>query len=186
MRHPLPLVLLLAACTDPAGGGPSTPGDTGETGDPPGDPPDGDCRRASDCDDDEICLLSGACDTPWGRTFAVGIDAAFLPFTKPSGAGWDPLGGDPDPYWTLFVDGVEVGRSPERSNTRDATWDERFRVTIRENTTVRFVVSDEDATFDDEVAAFTYDPPSLEVLRDGSDGVNENDADFRVAFEIVE
>lgn len=144
------------------------------------------CQRAQDCASDEVCLSDGTCADPYGHTWSVGLGLGRIHPTKPSDAAWDPLGGAPDPFWTLFVDGAEIGGGAIHENSTSVDWTERYQVVIDDDTTIRFLVEDDDLNFDDEIAELVYSPPSIQALRDEGAGIEVDDSDFGVVFELVD
>jgi hypothetical protein len=57
---------------------------------------------------------------------------------------WDADGSAPDPFIQVFVDGVSVGTTSARANTRFPTWTARFRGTVSNGSIVELDVWDED------------------------------------------
>lgn len=78
----------------------------------------------------------------------VSLKSARIPSKTRDGRSWDKVGGDaPDPYAVLFVDEVEVLRTPVASNTIEPKWpdQESFNLKIPVSAKVRVEVWDDNA-----------------------------------------
>jgi hypothetical protein len=125
----------------------------------------GDCPTP--CVGDDICIGT-TCHAAFPRTYTL-ILGVSLDSRDNDGECWDePLCGAPDPYVVLRVDGQELGRTDEASDTFGHRWSERpFMVTLRAGSVVELVASDGDVDLDDPAARCIASPITAAALRSG-------------------
>ena len=71
-------------------------------------------------------LVLGACvthpggpfDSPWSYT----IEHATVASVQPNGDNWDPDNSAPDPYVVVYINNVQLDRTPEDDNTYTPDW----------------------------------------------------------------
>ncbi len=117
------------------------------------------------CVGDQICICPGtaqfceavkACETAYGRRYRIGVFTVSLPDRDPAGDCWDEPGcGAPDPYATITLDGIELGRTEAASDIFDGVYDPPFIAdgSISAGSTVNITFFDEDPLGADEFAA---------------------------------
>lgn len=104
----------------------------------------GACQRHYDCSKVDVCL-TGRCEAASGREYQFKILNAKIPERRPDGTTWDPLGGAPDPWVKLVIDGNTVGSTKTRSDTFSPVWNESLPwARVYENSRVELFLYDED------------------------------------------
>jgi hypothetical protein len=89
------------------------------------------------------------------------VEKATIPERTRDGRQWDAVGGDlPDPFAKVFVDDVELFRTPVQSNTLHPTWPDSIRANYRiaPRTPMRFELWDDNA--------LTHSPICMYQIRD--------------------
>ena len=136
----------------------------------------GDCTTA--CLGDQICVGT-TCAPAFPRSYQLELYAS-LGSRDPDGACWDDLFcGAPDPYVTVRVDGVNVYRTREASESFSARYPgERVTVSLRSGSEVFLEAWDSDVDLDDFAArcAVTVSASTLRrgELRCTTFGVDES------------
>ncbi len=88
------------------------------------------------------------------------VAKAVIPERTRDGRHWDAVGGDlPDPFAKVFVDDVELFRTPVESNTLRPTWPDSTRANYRiaPRTPVRFELWDDNALTHSPICMFHVD-----------------------------
>jgi C2 domain len=107
-------------------------------------------------------LVLGACvthtggpfDSPWSYT----IESASIDTVQPNGATWDPDNSPPDPYVVVYINNVQLDRTPEDGDTYTPAWGYTTESQLMEpGDTIEFEVQDSDVLDNDIISrcAFT-------------------------------
>jgi len=82
---------------------------------------------------------------------------------------WDEVGGFPDPYVVLLVDGKEVMRTDTATDTLNAKWtgEPQGNLEVSNRSTMRVHVRDDDAINDVPIGGASFGPPSVSELASG-------------------
>ena len=81
------------------------------------DDPDDECAEG-------LFYYQGSCQSPWGKKWIVTFIDAKVAEKDADGEAWDALGGLPDLFAVVKINGKEVFRTSEGSDSTSATWDE--------------------------------------------------------------
>ncbi len=125
---------------------------------PPPDMGPGPCRGNLSCEPGEFCL-TGACVSAAPGTFVFTMLSARFDDTV-----GDPLGGDPDVYVQIDINGEEEARTEAVEGERAVQWQQvrdnsRQEIFLERNANIRLCVLDEDGAFkggDDEMGCFQF------------------------------
>lgn len=119
------------------------------------------------CTGDTVCVDT-QCVPLFPRSYRLVLQVS-LASEDPDGSCWDePFCGDPDPRATLSLDGREVGRTDEASDTRSFRWvDQPFTVTLDTTTEVTLEVVDVDVDVNDAAARCVVKPVTASMVRGG-------------------
>ena len=81
----------------------------------------GPCQTHDDCGGQNICMV-GSCVFAFGRDYSVTVATAQgIPERKPNGSPWDALGGLPDPFVLMEIDGQRY-QTHSVSNSLNPFW----------------------------------------------------------------
>ena len=133
------------------------------TCDPVADPPA--------CSGDEICVpASMECEYAFDRGYEIWIWGVSLPQYDPAGLCWDePTCDAPDPFVEVWLDGNWIFSTQIASNTFDPGFGEQVSVSVLPDTSLQFVVYDQDDLSENDLAfSCAWDPLLADYLRSGS------------------
>ena len=105
----------------------------------------GQCLTNAQCNDQCICMM-GNCVFAYGRDYSINImTATNIPQGKLDGSGaWDALGGLPDPFVVMTIDGRRYQTMPV-ANTLSARWNyDVSPVRLNQTTQVQWALWDYD------------------------------------------
>jgi hypothetical protein len=123
-----------------------------------------DCQTYTDCPalEDMCDQENRRCVDAYQYTWRVTIYSASST-EKKDGAQWDPLGGLPDLYATMYVNDQAIYSTETTADSTSATWDESFEYKFGKTAEVRFTVWDEDIDTSDQVGGMIYNTANGEV-----------------------
>ncbi len=102
------------------------------------------CTAAADtCSGDSICI-AGACEAAFGRIYDVRSIDVTVPNFDPDGAAWDTVGGAPDLYVAIGVNGTLVTVTATLDNHYAASFAGPYPVQLLGGGSLSFDVYDED------------------------------------------
>jgi len=134
------------------------------------------CDPTSECHPQaRLCQPKGVHKTwkDWPRTVTVTPDSLVLA----AGAGqrnfWDDDGTPPDPLVELSVDGGTAQRSPQASDTLQASWNWKATLDLYPLTELKIVIKDDDGGFEQMVAMKTISAKELLERALANDGAVE-------------
>lgn len=115
-------------------------------------PADCGCARHADCRPDQVCL-GGECNLAFGRHYRLTLVGAEISSTQPgTGEPWDALGGAPDPFIAVSVDGEPIAVTDTLDDTFTPTWLQSVDVLFAtSSTTVVLDLFDEDLASHDRI-----------------------------------
>src|SRR3954467_11008792 len=91
------------------------------------------------------CLVHNSADGDvFGHTFAINVGHAEVADHEPDGTLWDSDTSAPDPYAILFVDGTQILRTVDISNSFTADWTDQVSRRIERGTKIELDVWDSD------------------------------------------
>ena len=134
------------------------------------------CETHADCDSENTPYCAGGmCSVAYGRTYWLDIGSAEIADQEPStGEAWDAMGGAPDAFVEVFVDGKSVLETFADDDTFSPIWKAGVNVEVWEDTTFEIQVWDEDATVDDWIGEFLLDPVEIQWLLEGGQTIDVN------------
>jgi Ca2+-dependent lipid-binding protein len=79
------------------------------------------------------------------------------------------LGGAPDPFVEIYVDGVYIGRTSTVQDYYNATWNEQATITLNSDSELFLDIWDEDLTLNDEIGNLTLNTEQLlkQLIKEG-------------------
>ena len=144
----------------------------------PGDP--------TSCSGENICVGT-TCENAFNRIYHFSNIAVVVASQNPGGSAWDPLGGAPDPWVRVSLNGTQFLATSVVSDVFAATYTENADTEIIGGSMLELNVSDSDAVGgDDLILDCTFDPLGADLLRqhivrcDGTGG----DAGSSVTMQI--
>lgn len=142
----------------------------------------GDCSEGADsCGGDTICV-DGRCEGAFGRVYEIRDIAVQVSTTNASGEAWDALGGAPDLFVQVIVDGSVVATTGVANDSFSASFGGPFRATLLAGSSLILQVVDEDVADHDSVFACQAIPVGADLLRSRS--VQCSAGGTTVRFEI--
>jgi len=171
------LALALAACSDDKSNNPApdastphpdaaSPVDTSPKLCSVGDP--------NSCAGETICVGT-MCEPAFNRIYTFSEISVTVATKNPGGSAWEPLGGAPDPFVEVKLNGTSILKTANVSDVFAATYTESTDQQIVAGSTLQLTMSDADVTGDDLILDCTIDPLTADELRhavvecDGSD-----------------
>lgn len=140
------------------------------------------CTPSADiCTGENICV-SGACVPAFGRFYEVRDVSVSVPTTDDTGAAWDALGGAPDPFIVVSVDGSEIATSATRDDTFSASFAGPYAASLLAGSSLTIEVYDEDVSFNDLMFTCSASPITANLLRGRS--LACNGSGYSVSFQI--
>jgi hypothetical protein len=118
---------------------------------------------AGDCSGETVCIGT-TCEAAFGRIWSITVVNAKVPTTNPEGGSWDALGGAPDPYVDVELNGAIIFTTGAVSESFEPFWDQSVEINVLAGSTLTFWVYDEDVAADDFVFGCTFDPLTAETL----------------------
>lgn len=159
------VVALLASCDDDGGG------------------PDAMCNPSADACTGETICIGGQCESAFGRIYSIVDVSVSVPTTDGAGDAWDALGGAPDLFITVHVNGASAGTSAVRSDTFSANFSGPYDATLIGGSDLEIEVWDEDISANDRIGTCSASPITASLLRGRSLECNSNGG-FLVSFQI--
>ena len=90
------------------------------------------------------CIHSSP-DNPWDSPWRFELESAVVPATQPNGDQWDPDNSPPDPFTIVYVNDVELDRSPADDQTYTPSWGYRTKSKlIAQGDVIKFEMQDSD------------------------------------------
>ena len=134
----------------------------------PGDCPPGACSTTdvTTCAGETICL-NGTCVAAFGRTYTIVAYSATVPQFKPDGTTWDAVGGAPDPYAIVTLNGQALWMTTAIQDNFTPTWNQGAPSVIAAGSTFIIDVNDEDVAADDGVFRCMWSPLTADDLHIG-------------------
>lgn len=129
-----------------------------------------DCTAAScttfpdDCTGENVCV-QGSCVAAFGRIYKMFIFDGTMTQDDETGTPWDAVGGLPDPYVIINLNGAFLGQTNTRNDTLTPAWSEAATATIAGGSTFDIQVFDEDVAVDDLMFSCTTQPLTADLLR---------------------
>lgn len=105
-----------------------------------------------------------------------------VPTTDETGAAWDALGGAPDPFISISVNGTTTATSATRDDTFSATFSGPYDVTLIAGSTLTIEVWDEDVTVNDLMFTCQASPIRADLLR--GRGLSCSSGAYTISFQI--
>ena len=146
--------------TDPGGDDPGDPGPTAQcgdgvcNGDETADSCASDCAASNactaspdTCTGDNVCV-AGSCVAAFGHVYKLFVEAGSVPEKDANSAAWDPFGGLPDPYVSVFLNGDSVFSTAFKSDTIAPVWHESATITVAAGSKLQLDVYDDDLDVD--------------------------------------
>lgn len=144
--------------------------------------PGGGCTPAADtCTGENICIL-GACEAAFGRIYSITDVTVSVPTADGTGASWDALGGAPDPFIVVTVNGSSIVTSATRDDVFSASFFGPYDATIVGGSSLAIEVWDADVSANDLMFTCQASPLSADLLRRHS--LSCSSGGFTVAFQI--
>ncbi|MBP5202934.1 hypothetical protein J6253_09370, partial [bacterium] len=104
------------------------------------------CSTHLDCLGDGMICYQGFCQSPWNKKWKVTFTSAKVTEKNKDGEAWDALGGLPDLVALMRINGEEVFRTNEVSNSTSAEWNKSATIDFAASTdTIRYHLFDADA-----------------------------------------
>ena len=146
----------------------------------------GPCTKSSQCSATQICTGYGACADADGRSYLVTLKSATIPTTDSSGSAWDGLGGAPDPFVSIGVNGTAVQATSTKSDTFSPAWNEAITVQLHVGDELDFWVYDEDVSVNDEIDGVKY-TDWLALVKAGGQASGElySGSDVKLSFSLT-
>jgi hypothetical protein len=133
-------------------------GDSGDLGALPAGTLGASCSSHSGCNAQLVCVAS-ACQPAFPRTYVFTFGSAKIETTKADGSAWDALGGAPDVFAALIVDGEIVCTTETAQDSFDPLWNESCEAEVFQTTEVIVALLDDDLTVSDPVGSVTAGVP---------------------------
>lgn len=144
--------------------------------------PGGSCSPSVDtCSGDNICI-AGACESAFGRIYTINDVSVSVPTTDSAGDAWDALGGAPDPFIVVDVNGSVVATSSTRNDTFSGAFSGPYDATIIGGSALSIEVWDEDVSANDLMFTCQASPITASLLRLRT--LSCNAGGFTVSFQI--
>jgi len=126
-----------------------------------------DCNPAADnCAGETICV-GGDCVQAFGRTYRISL-ALEVSTTTPDGDTWDALGGAPDPFIKVYLNGGLVMTTNEPQDTFEPQFSTTKDIVIPANAAFVADAYDADLSDHDWIMSCEADPLTADLLRYGS------------------
>jgi len=104
------------------------------------------CSTHSDCTNNGMICYQGSCQSPWNKKWKLTFTAAKVTEKNKDGEAWDGFGGLPDLVAIARINGKEVFRTNEVSNSTTAEWNKSTTIDFAASTdTIRYHLFDADA-----------------------------------------
>jgi len=123
------------------------------------------CTFDSQCGISEMCI-DNDCESALNRDWVITIVGGTIPERRQSGETWDALGGAPDPYVVVTVDG-ERCVTATKNDTFSPRWNEECTFTVFDDSTLQVKMGDEDALEHDLIANSNTEALTVAQLRNG-------------------
>ena len=98
--------------------------------------------------------MAGRCVAAFGRVYKIIVASGSVLETDAAGNAWDIPGGLPDPFATVTLNSVSLGRTAAAANTLMPVWNTEFSATVPGGSTVVLSATDEDTVVDPDDPMF--------------------------------
>jgi hypothetical protein len=105
------------------------------------------------------------CEPAFNRIYTFSQISVTVAAKNPGGSAWDPLGGAPDPFVEVTLNGTSILKTANVSDTFAASYTETTDQQILAGSTLELKMSDADVTGDDLILDCTIDPLTADQLR---------------------
>ena len=162
------LALALAACSDDETNNPTPDASAPPHPDaaPPIDSAPKVCSASdpSSCSGETICIGT-MCEPAFNRIYTFSGISVTVASKNPGGSAWDPLGGAPDPFVEIKLNGMSVLKTKNVSDVFSATYTESTDQQIVAGSKLELTLSDADVGGDDLILDCVADPLTADELR---------------------
>ncbi|HVV84846.1 MAG TPA: C2 domain-containing protein [Kofleriaceae bacterium] len=136
----------------------------------------------STCSGETICL-NGTCVAAFGRVYTITVVNGRVPLMDPAGESWDPIGGAPDPYAVVTLNGVNLGMTPVVQDNFNPVWNTAAAPQVIPAGSTLFVdMFDQDVDGDDGIVRCSWMPISADTLHAGTSACTSAIGDITVRF----
>jgi hypothetical protein len=124
------------------------------------------CTEHAQCERIEICSEND-CESGFNREWVITvIDGTIPERNRSSGETWDAIGGAPDPYVVVTVDGEDcITRT--KADTFTPSWNEECLFTLYNDSAMTISVMDEDIAEHDTIGQTSAEVITITTLREG-------------------
>jgi hypothetical protein len=167
MKNLVVLALALAACSDDKTNNPTPDASTPHPdAAPPIDSSPKLCSVGdpSSCAGETICIGT-MCEPAFNRIYTFSGISVTVATQNPGGSAWDPLGGAPDPFVVVKLNGTSILTTANVSDVFAASYTETTDQQIVAGSTLQMTMSDADVGGDDLILDCTIDPLTADELR---------------------
>lgn len=117
------------------------------------------------CTGENICVGT-TCVDAFNRIYHFSNISVVVAAQNPGGTAWDPLGGAPDPWVIVKLNGTQIIATAVKSDVFSATYTETTDTEIVGGSTLELHVQDSDAVGgDDQILDCMIDPLGADLLR---------------------
>jgi hypothetical protein len=120
----------------------------------------------SDCTGETICV-DGACVAAFGRVYTFSMAHVVANSLDPNGEAWDALGGAPDPFVEVELNGTVILTTSVVADVFEASFSDQADATIPAGSTLTFTAYDEDVSVNDPMISCVADQLTADFLRNG-------------------
>ncbi len=118
------------------------------------------------CVGETICI-SNACQNAFGRTYRVTVSDVAIKTTNPSGDPWDAVGGAPDPFVVVTLNGSVVLTTTEQADTFNPVFSDQANVVVPAGASLEISMVDSDISSNDAIMSCVANPFPADFLRGG-------------------
>lgn len=128
-------------------------------------PADCPCTSSPDnCTGENVCV-NGACVSAFGRNYRICVGSGVFGERDAMGDPWDSVGGLPDPFVKVTINGMEVRSTTAKQDTTMPVWNECVSAIIAAGTSFAITAFDEDVASNDEMFGCTNNPLTAATIR---------------------